>query len=41
LRRGYREVFSRRTVEPDGRGELALADLFADLPLALLEPQSG
>jgi (1->4)-alpha-D-glucan 1-alpha-D-glucosylmutase len=41
LRRGYREVFSRRTVEPDARGQLALGELFADLPLALLEPQGG
>ncbi|HET6149008.1 MAG TPA: malto-oligosyltrehalose synthase [Polyangia bacterium] len=38
LRRGYREVFSRRIAEPDGRGQMALGDLFADLPLALLEP---
>jgi (1->4)-alpha-D-glucan 1-alpha-D-glucosylmutase len=42
----YREVFSGRTVEslgnagdgPDAPVRLAVADLFADLPLALLEP---
>jgi (1->4)-alpha-D-glucan 1-alpha-D-glucosylmutase len=34
----YREVLSDRTVETDGQGRLALGDLFADLPLALLEP---
>jgi (1->4)-alpha-D-glucan 1-alpha-D-glucosylmutase len=34
----YREVLSDRTVETDGEGRLALADLFSDLPLALLEP---
>jgi maltooligosyltrehalose synthase len=34
----YREVLSDRTVETDDQGRLALADVFADLPLALLEP---
>ncbi len=39
LARGrYREVLSDRVVEPDGQGRLALGEVFADLPLALLEP---
>jgi len=40
LRRGFRDAFSHRTIVPDEQGRIALADLFSDLPLALLEPQS-
>ncbi len=34
----YREVLSDRTVETDGEGRLPLGEVFAELPLALLEP---
>jgi len=34
----YREVLSDRTIEADRQGRLPLGELFADLPLALLEP---
>jgi len=34
----YRDVLSDRTVETDGQGRLLLGDVFAELPLALLEP---
>ncbi len=34
----YREVLSDRTVETDREGRLSLGEVFAELPLALLEP---
>jgi (1->4)-alpha-D-glucan 1-alpha-D-glucosylmutase len=34
----YRELLSDRTVETDSEGRLPLGEVFAELPLALLEP---